>query len=118
MLGAVFHSLRHDHDVSQMAARLSEENGLPLTRLNKGDAPVGFENCHRNPRESRSRAHIENRNRFVSRREVSSEEQGLAVVPDHHLRSRLYRGQVHSLVPTDKQFVVCVELADLRLTQL
>ncbi len=72
------------------------------------------------PGKPRSRANIENRNRFVGGGcgEMGAEEEGLAVVPDHHLRSGLYRGQVHSLVPTDQEFVMAVELSHLWLTQL
>src|SRR5580658_6695974 len=101
-----------------MPTRLPEENGFPLNGFNEGDAPVGFEDSHRNPWKSSSRAYIVNRNRLVGRREMGAEEQGLAIVPDHHLRPRLYCGQIHSLVPTDQQFVVPEELSDLRLTQL
>jgi len=96
-----------------MPTRLPEENGLPLAGFNKRDVPVGLEDSHGNPRKSRSRAYIENRYRFVGCREMSREKDGFAIVTDHHLRPRLYGGQVHSLVSTDQQFVVRVELNHL-----
>jgi hypothetical protein len=79
--------------------------------------PVRLEDSHRNTGKSRSRAYIESRNLAI-RGKVSGEEKGLAVVADHHLWALLDRGQVHSLVPTDKQFVMPVKLSDLRVTQL
>ena len=114
----VLDALAQYRDVRKMPTRLPEENGFSLTRFNKGHAPVGFEDGHGNPRKSRSRAYIENRNRFVRRRKMGAEKEGLAVVSNYDFRAWLHCGQVHPLVPTDQQFVVMVELGHLRLTQL
>ena len=41
------------------------------------------------------------------------EEERLAIVTDHHIRTRLNGGEVHTLIPRDKSAVVLIELRDL-----
>jgi hypothetical protein len=95
-----------------MPTGLSQEDSLSLAGLNQRDLPTGFQHCDRNPWEAGAGTKIEHRSLGLGVRDVRSEEERLAVVPDHHLRPGLDCGQIHALIPTNQEFIVSVKLVN------
>jgi hypothetical protein len=108
----VFHPLSQDGDVWKVPTRFSQEDSLSFAGFNQCDSPTGSQDCDRNAREAGTRTKIQHGSLGFVARDMGSEKERLAVVPDHHLRPGFDSGQVHPLIPTNQEFVVSVELVN------
>jgi hypothetical protein len=96
-----------------MTTGFSKENCFSLARLNESNIPARPEDSRWNARKSSARSQIQHRNLAIRRRKMNGEEERLAIMTNHHIRTRLNRGEVHPLIPVDKSSVVLIELRDL-----
>ena len=77
-----------------------------------------MKNSQRESRKTRARPHIHNPATTANPRHLNTKKQRLAIVPDDHLLRRSHGGQIHPLIPLQKQFEVRVKLGDLILGEL
>jgi hypothetical protein len=106
------HPLGQDRDVWKMPTGLSQEDSLSLAGLNQRDLPTWFQHCEGNPWEAGARTKVQHGSLALGARDMGSEKERLAVMPDHHLRPGFDGSQIHPLIPANQEFVVSVELDD------